>query len=194
MAADIDTAELPLDRAGPRLKRAREAAGKSLADVSAATKIPERLLAAIEDSQFSALPSRIYAIGFSRSYARWVGLDEAAIVEEVRAEVDGATAGGDMATVQAFTPGDPARVPDTRLAIVAGLGAVLVIVAGLVFWHSAYNPGGSLPSILPADGPRPSAAKPVVRPVGRGANVAAAPVAAATRGGIAKRLGAGYLG
>ncbi len=161
MAADVDIAELSLDRAGPRLKRAREAAGKTLADVSAATKIPERLLAAIEASQFSSLPSRIYAIGFSRSYARLVGLDETAIVDEVRAEIDGDATRSDVITTQAFAPGDPARVPQLRLAISAGLGAVLVIVAGLVFWHSAYNPAGSLPSILPNDAPSARKAAPV---------------------------------
>ena len=152
MAADIDIAELPLDRAGPRLKRAREAAGRTLAEVSAATKIPERLLAAIENSQFSALPSRIYAIGFSRSYARWIGLDETAIVDEVRAEID-SEPGSDIAATQAFAPGDPARVPGWRLAIVSALGAVLVIGAVLMFWRSGYNPVGALPSILSADAP-----------------------------------------
>ncbi|MDP9056063.1 MAG: helix-turn-helix domain-containing protein [Pseudomonadota bacterium] len=180
MAADVDTAhlalnhagaQLPLDRAGVRLKRAREAAGTTLAQVAAATKIPERLLMAIEESRFSVLPSRIYALGFSRSYARMVGLDEAEIVKEVRAEIDSTTPGGDIPTAQAFTPGDPARVPELRLAMLAALGAVLVILAGLVFWHSAYNPAGSLPSILPADAPT-SGAKAGV------AAVSAAPVAA----------------
>ncbi len=181
MAADVEIAELPLDRAGPRLKRAREAAGKTLADVSAATKIPERLLAAIEGGQFSALPSPIYAIGFSRSFARLVGLDEADIVAEVRAEIDGAATGGDIAAAQAFAPGDPARVPELRLAIAAALGALLVIVAGLVFWRSAYNPAGSLPSILPADAPsaapKLSAANPSVSamPDNRSPAMAASP-------------------
>jgi cytoskeleton protein RodZ len=153
MAADVDIAELPLASAGQRLKHARESAGKSLAEVSAATKIPERLLVAIEDSQFSSLPSRIYAIGFSRSYARWVGLDEIAIVSEVRAELDGAAPTMEVPTTQAFVPGDPARVPDRRLAMVAGVGALAVLIGGLVFWHGAGNPAGSLPSILPADAP-----------------------------------------
>lgn len=159
MAGDVEIAELSLDSAGQQLKRAREAAGKSLADIAAATKIPERLLAAIESGQYSALPSRIYALGFSRSYARLVGLDEAAIVREVRAELDGAATGHDSAaTAQAFAPGDPARVPEWRLTIFAGLGALLVLVGGLLFWHGGWNTAGSLPSILPADAPaRPAA-------------------------------------
>ena len=153
MAADVDIAELPLESAGQRLRRAREAAGKTLAEVAAATKIPERLLVAIEESQFSSLPSRIYAIGFSRSYARLVGLDEAAIVTEVRAELDGAAPTSDIAATQTFAPGDPARVPGLRLAITAGLGALAVLVVGAVYWHSSWNAAGSLPSILPADSP-----------------------------------------
>jgi cytoskeletal protein RodZ len=161
MAADVEIAELPLESAGQQLKRAREAAGKSLAEISAATKIPERLLTAIEDSQFSALPSRIYAIGFSRSYARLVGLDEAVIVSEVRTELDDAAAASEIAATQAFAPGDPARVPGWRLAITAGLGALAVLVGGLFFWHGAWNPAGSLPSILPAEAPPVAVQTPV---------------------------------
>lgn len=164
MAADVNIAELQLDRVGLRLKRAREAGGKTLADISAATKIPERLLVAIEQSEFSSLPSRIYAVGFSRSYARLVGLDEARVASDVRAEIDGAAPRSEIATTQAFAPGDPARVPELRLAVAAGLGAVLVIVAGLVFWHTVYNPAGSLPSILPTDAPSASVGTPFARP------------------------------
>lgn len=158
MAADVEIAEPALDSAGQQLRRAREAVGKTIADISAATKIPERLLVAIEESRFSALPSRIYAVGFSRSYARLVGLDEAAIVAEVRAEMDGVAAGSDVATAPAFAPGDPARVPGLRLAIIAGLIALVVVAAGLLFWHGAGNSAGSLPSILPVAAP-PAAVK-----------------------------------
>ncbi len=173
MAADVDIAELALESAGQQLRRARVAAGKTLADVAAATKIPERLLIAIEESQFSSLPSRIYAIGFSRSYARLVGLDEATIVSEVRAEMDGAAPASDTAATQTFAPGDPARVPGLRLAITAGFGALAVFVGGLMFWHSAWNPAGSLPSILPADAP----------PVAQHAHAVAAPAAVLPAGG-----------
>jgi hypothetical protein len=71
----------------------------------------------------------------------------------VRAELDGAAAPSEIPSTQAFAPGDPARVPGLRLAITAGLGALVVFGAGLFFWHSAWNPAGSLPSILPADAP-----------------------------------------
>jgi transcriptional regulator with XRE-family HTH domain len=173
MAGDVDIAELPLDSAGRQLKRAREAAGKTLADISATTRISERLLAAIEESQYASLPSRTYAIGFSRSYARLVGLDEAAIVSEVRAEIDSARAGGEISTPPAFAPGDPARVPGRRLAMTAGLGALAVVVGGLVFWQSAYNPAGLLPSILPADSPPVAKSDATTEPATTRAGIAA---------------------
>jgi cytoskeleton protein RodZ len=153
MGADEEIVGLPLDSAGVKLRRAREAAGKTLADVSAATKIPERLLVEIEAGNFAALPSRTYVVGFTRSYARLVGLDEHAIAREVRGEIDGAHPGDEPATIPAFAPGDPARVPERRLAIIAGLCAAIVIVAGAIFWHVSDSPGGPLPSILPADAP-----------------------------------------
>ena len=78
--------ELPLMGVGERLRRAREAAGKSLAEIAAETRIPQRHLTLIEDGAFDALPARTYAVGFSRSYASAVGLDPRAIADEVRAE------------------------------------------------------------------------------------------------------------
>ena len=174
-------AELPLDSAGMRLRHAREALGKSLNDIAAATKIPERLLAAIEASQFSALPSRIYAIGFSRSYARVVGLDEVAIADEVRAELDGPR-GDESPSTPAFIPGDPARVPGRRLTVIAGLGAVAVIVGALVYWHNAYDPEGPLPSILPTDAPPAGKSVAGARSAGLG-KVAMSPAVAPVSGG-----------
>ena len=69
---------------GERLRAAREAKGMSVDDVSAATRIPKRHLETIEDGDFAVLPGRTYAIGFSRSYAKAVGLNDEEIVNEVR--------------------------------------------------------------------------------------------------------------
>jgi len=77
-------AELPLDTAGAQLMRARQAAGQSLADLARITKISERQLGAIETGNYAALPSRAYAIGFTRTYAKAVRLDSNAIIAMVR--------------------------------------------------------------------------------------------------------------
>jgi cytoskeleton protein RodZ len=146
--SDVTIDELPLESAGQRLRRAREAAGLSLGDVAARTKIAERHLASVEESRFGALASRTYAVGFARAYARSVALDEAEIAQAVReelAESDASKAA--VPKVDAFEPGDPARVPGSRLAWAAGLGAVLVIICVFVFWRGFFSPAVSLPEL-----------------------------------------------
>ena len=65
---------------GARLKKARKGANFSLQDISDRTKISLRFLAAIENDDFSALPGRVYIFGFTRAFARAVGLDEESLV------------------------------------------------------------------------------------------------------------------
>lgn len=149
----MTVAELPLEGAGARLLRAREAKGLSRAQLASLTKIPERHLTAIEQGNFTALPASMYAVAFSRSYARAVGLDERQIADEVRAELVTLEPASARRATPAFEPGDPARVPSARFAWLAGLLAVLVVVLGFVFWRSYYLPGGDLPSILPSEAP-----------------------------------------
>lgn len=140
-----------------RLLRAREAAGMSRAQLAAHTRIPERHLAAIEAGDFAALPALTYAVGFSRSYAKALGLDETGIASEVRAELAAQDPEPQRRGVPTFEPGDPARVPGGRLTWLAAIGVVAVIVAGLLLWRSPWSPGGSLPSILPQETAAPAA-------------------------------------
>lgn len=148
-------AELPLESVGVKLMRAREAAGMTRSQLAALTRIPERHLSAIEAGDFAALPARTYAIGFSRSYAKALGLDETGIAGEVRAELAAQEPEPQRRGLPTFEPGDPARVPGSRLAWLAALGVLAVILAGLLLWRSPWSPGGSLPSILPDETPAP---------------------------------------
>lgn len=172
--ADMSAGQLPLDGIGVRLRRARETAGLSLADVAARTKIPERHLALIESGEFGALPARTYAVGFSRSYARVVGMDEAETISAVRAELNESDFEPAPHIVQTFEPGDPARVPGAGLAWLAALLAIVIVAAGMVFWRSYYVPGVDLPSFAAAPAAQP-AAPPPAKP---------APVAAPTGGPV----------
>ena len=158
--------ELPLETAGSRLRRAREVAGTSLAQIAGQTRIGARQLAALEIGDYSALPGRTYAVGFARSYARVVGLDEAEIATAVRAELTEQQPVDARRAVQTFEPGDPARVPTAKLALIA-LGAMVVaVVLGLILLPGTFAPGGSLPSILPNAAPSPvvAATAPVAAP------------------------------
>ncbi len=155
---DEEFAELPLDSAGTRLRRAREAAGLSLADISAQTKIAERHLASIEAGNYGALASRAYAVGFTRSYARAVGLDEHEVGAALRNELDGLDDVLDRHSSLPFEPGDPARVPGPKLAWIAALGALAVAVALFFIWRSFVSPAGSLPDLTAEQTAAPAAA------------------------------------
>jgi transcriptional regulator with XRE-family HTH domain len=107
--------ELAITRTGDRLRIAREAAGLSLADVATRTRITQRHLEAIENSDFTELPGRTYVTGFARAYARAVDLPEAEIGAAVRAELEEEEYGARPA-YEAYEPTDPARLPTARLA------------------------------------------------------------------------------
>jgi cytoskeletal protein RodZ len=160
-------ATAPQTGAGPRLKAARESAGLSLDQVAAQTKIPARMLTLIEAGDFAALPARTYATGFTRTYARALGLDDAALVAQVRSEL-GMQEAVETRSAPTFEPGDPSRVPSARFAWLAALLALVVIAAGLFLWRTYYSPAVSLPSILPeetaAPAPAPTIQPPAIAP------------------------------
>ncbi|MBX7483846.1 helix-turn-helix domain-containing protein [Qipengyuania qiaonensis] len=124
---------------GKRLKQAREQAGLDIAQVAAETRIPQRHLLTIENGSLFDLPARTYAVGFSRTYARLVGLDEKEIVDQVRMEL--ADGGERSAAPAKFEPGDPTRVPGRGLAWFALLAAVLLIGGIYAFYSSYFSPG-----------------------------------------------------
>ncbi len=140
------------DSAGPgaTLRAAREARRLDLGHIAAETRIPRRHLEAIEADNYESLPSRAYAIGFTRTYARVLGLDDAAIVEAVRAEL----ADGSMRRTvpqSGMEPGDPARLPSSGLAWAAA-GAVLILAVGIFAFYNSYFGAGTGPaSLLPPE-------------------------------------------
>jgi cytoskeleton protein RodZ len=61
--------------AGDELRQQREALGLDLADVAAALRIKSAYLMALEAGRPDELPGAVYAIGFIRAYADYLGLD-----------------------------------------------------------------------------------------------------------------------
>ena len=143
--------------AGAMLRRAREEAGLSLADIAARTRIPTRQLEVIEAGAFASLPSRTYAIGFARTYARALGLNENEVTKAVRAEL------GDTGEARSYVPGDmepgdPAKLPSRGLAW-AGGAAALVLMIGLFAWFSSqFRAGEGAPPVV-AEAPQDEGAR-----------------------------------
>ena len=60
---------------GETLRRARLNKGITFEDAERVTRIPRKYLEALELEHFSILPAPVYARGFLRSYAGYLGLD-----------------------------------------------------------------------------------------------------------------------
>lgn len=164
----MEEAELPLESVGAGLMRAREAGGLSRTQIAAQTRIPERHLAAIETGDFAALPGKTYAVGFSRTYAKALGLDAEAIAAAVRRELAAQKPTEPYGQAQTFEPGDPARVPSSRLVWLAAVGIAVVLISGLFLARAMFLPGGELASSLGEETPAAveSAAAPAPVPTG----------------------------
>lgn len=139
--------QLPLHGVGDRLRLAREQAGMTLGQLAAETRIPERHLQLIEQGNFGGLPAKTYATGFARTYAKAVGLDPRAIVEEVRAEL-ASSHGGERHRAASFEPGDPARIPSRRLALFSLFALIMLLVGGVMFYSKVLAPGSGPGSLL----------------------------------------------
>ena len=166
----VETAVTP-PGVGAQLRAAREAKGLTLEQVAAQTRIPLRHLETIDTGDFSRLPGRTYAVGFARTYAKTVGLDQDDVVAMVRAELD-EQSGVEDARPAPFEPGDPARVPSRGLGWFALFALLLFIAGGFFFFRAMFAPAGELPSLVeqeeaqqaataqPAAGRQPQAAPP----------------------------------
>jgi cytoskeleton protein RodZ len=122
-------------RAGDRLRAAREEQALTLEDVSIRTRVPKRLLEAIETGDNAALPAPTYSAGFVKAYAQVVGLDAAELSQQFRSDLGGHAA--PRHRPEPFAPVDPARV---LLALVALAVAILIAVSYGV-WRSGILSG-----------------------------------------------------
>jgi cytoskeleton protein RodZ len=73
---------------GQTLREAREQRGVELSAVEQATKIRVKFLEAMEDDRWKELPAPVYARGFLDIYARYLGLDQQALLEEYSKTVE----------------------------------------------------------------------------------------------------------
>lgn len=168
-----------------RLRAAREAAGLTLEQLTSATRISSRHLAAIEAGNWLVLPpGRLYAIGFARSYAKAVGLDERIVVDDVRKALDSTGPATSARTIRQFEPTDPAKTPTRGLLWLSLLAVVMLVAGGLAFWRNYYSPAAGLPELgagALASNPAQVAARPA-QPAGPAAGIPPAMTGPETNG------------
>lgn len=140
---------------GETLRAERRRQRRTLADAAAETRVRESYLAAIEQEEFAALGGDVYARGFIRLYARYLGLDAEALVAVYRDEHEHPE---EITAIPGATFDDilpPMGGPRVRHApVFAALGVVLVLVTLFFFGRSR---GGGEPTDDPsAPGPAPT--------------------------------------
>lgn len=176
-AREVATATSATDAAA-QLRAERERQGLTLDEMGERTKIAKRHLMTIEEGRFAALPGRTYAIGFVRSYARALGLDEGAIVDSVREALGAGAPPAPTRNLDYLEPGDPARIPSAALAWGVGALLIAVLVAGFFLWRGYFVPASELPAVT-ADRPV-AAASPTPGATATGTAPAAAPTGTVT--------------
>jgi cytoskeleton protein RodZ len=109
---------------GDLLRLTREARGLGIADIARETRIPARYLTALEQGQWDILPAKPYVYGFSRTYARFIGLDPTEIVDKLKLEASA------LSEVQAQFPTEPmneSKQPSLRLVVISLLSCAVLV-------------------------------------------------------------------
>lgn len=73
---------------GERLRQEREARSVDLHEIAESTKIGSRYLQALETNDFDVLPGTVFAKGYVRAYAEYIGANAEALVDALVIEMD----------------------------------------------------------------------------------------------------------
>ncbi len=139
---------------GSSLRKARERRGISHAQIERDTRIRTRYLRALEDERYELIPGRVYAKGFLRAYADYLGLDGEQFVDEFSSRVPEEEEPDAHVQLQPI-PRRRFRVPATAVAALVVIG----VVVGLVAWLA-----GAPPAKRHASRPQPAPTAPVATP------------------------------
>ena len=152
--------EAPLETVGQDLRAARLRRGDDIATVSRALKIGKNHLTSLEEDNMENLPGKTYAIGFVRSYAGYLGLNAAQMVDRFKLEIAGRHDEQQL-------PASSMMVEERRLPngwrIVLG---IVILAIGYGVWH-ILSPGTPAQTVPPAPvilAPRPAAPPPAPEP------------------------------
>lgn len=116
---------------GAELRMAREDRGLHIRDVVDAVRIQARYLEALEDGRVEDLPGTVYALGFVRTYAEYLGLDGPEMVARFKEEAKG------LQSQEYILPEpiDEGKVPTTAIIVIA----ILLAAAAYGAWHYLYR-------------------------------------------------------
>jgi cytoskeletal protein RodZ len=127
---------------GEKLRDARIARGLTIEQVSASTKISQRIVRAIEADDLRRVPGGVFIRGFLRMYAREVDLDPEDIVKRFRAQFDPQPATASVTGAD----DDPEPIDGASHSTDLGqLVAILVIVIAAVAYLGVHRTNEAVP-------------------------------------------------
>lgn len=153
--SDTSSYEREGQTAGSRLRSAREQKGLRLEDAARVTRISKGYLAALEEDNYTRLPSDVYAKGFLRLYATFLGLDEQDVLNLYPHESSGAVTRlePEVGAIESEAAGTSSRTRMRRNWYLAAVCAVLA--AGILFFRVSggkperkADPSVSLPPLM----------------------------------------------
>jgi len=119
---------------GEQLRRVRENRGETTGDVAHALKLTSRQIEAMEAGRLDLLPGPAFARGFLRNYARYLGLDPAAVLAAFVFEAG--TSAVELLPVSnaegVMPSGGASRAVQIPAALIAGV-LLAVVIAGWYF-------------------------------------------------------------
>jgi cytoskeleton protein RodZ len=145
---------------GTWLRRQREAREISLREIAERTKISMRYLQAMEDDRFEVLPAPVFAKGFLREYARYVGLSPDDVVnhylsvQQPQAHVDGDAGHRERRPLANWPRWLPLLV---AIALLLGLAALLALLSDRWRQHRDGTAESRPPIVAPLATPVPPA-------------------------------------
>ena len=130
------------DSVGELLRQARDKAGLSLGDVASRLRMGIKQVRALEENDFSSLPTGTFLRGFVRNFAKAVGVkpeSALALLEKTHLSAVQLSASSVIVPSQQNigvpTPGGDTATPRARLVIVAVIAMLLLII---VWWWWEY--------------------------------------------------------
>jgi cytoskeleton protein RodZ len=117
-------ADKALDTVGAELRAARLKKAEEIDAIAAKLKIRKEILQALEESDYERHPPKVYAIGFVRAYAQYLGLEAEALVRRYKAEIAG-RASDRQPQLNFPESAEESAFPFVTLALVAGVVGLL---------------------------------------------------------------------
>lgn len=133
---------------GEILRRTRVHYGQSLEDVEIILRIRAAQLQALEEGRIDLLPGRVYAIGFVRSYAEYLGLDGEKMVNLFKTQSGGGPAPRPRPERHFPVPASESKSPGSFI-LVSCIAGIIMVVAAFVTMTNKQAPvePASVPSV-----------------------------------------------